>query len=133
MILIFNFSNFFLYLNHCYLIALVDIFLHRYIFFLIPYPHFFAGLKRPCPSFMCYDPSFCYPCIIHTHTHIHTHRVVAISWGTEQQQIFKWFLLEKICMCVYEIFPKYTWNKYVFITYKVFKDFLFFYSKLIVN
>ena len=38
----------------------------------------------------------------------------------EQQQIFKWVLLEKICMYVYKIFLKYTWNIYVFIIYKVF-------------
>ena len=38
----------------------------------------------------------------------------------EQQQIFKWLLLEKICMYISEIFPKYTWNIYVFLTYKVF-------------
>ena len=30
------------------------------------------------------------------------------------------FYLKKICMYVYEIFPKYTWNINVFITYKVF-------------
>ena len=35
----------------------------------------------------------------------------------EQQQIFKWFLFG---MYIYEIFPEYTWNVYVFITYKVF-------------
>ena len=37
----------------------------------------------------------------------------------------------KICMYVYEIFLKYTWNIYVFITYKVLSN--FFSSKLIVN
>ena len=34
----------------------------------------------------------------------------------EQKQISKWFLLEKVCMCVYEIFTIYTWNIYAFIT-----------------
>ena len=43
--------------------------------------------------------------------------MTVISYGTEQKLIFKGFLLEKICMYVYEIFPKYTWNIYVFITY----------------
>ena len=49
----------------------------------------------------------------------------------EQQQIFKWFLREKICIYVYEIFTKYAWNIYTFITCKVFK--ILFYSKLVVN
>ena len=34
-------------------------------------------------------------------------------------------------MYVYEIFIKYSWNVYAFITYKVFE--IFFYSKLIVT
>ena len=46
--------------------------------------------------------------------------VAAISWGTEQQEISKWFLLEIICMYIHEIFTKSTWNIYAFIAYKVF-------------
>ena len=36
-----------------------------------------------------------------------------------------------IFIYVYKIFPKYAWNIYVFITYKVF--YIFFYGKLLVN
>ena len=57
---------------------------------------------------------------------LYIYTVVAINQGTEQQWIFKWFLLEKICIYV---FPKYASNIYVFITYKVFQ--IFFYCKLI--
>ena len=33
-----------------------------------------------------------------------------------EQQIFKWSLLGKICMYIYEIFPKYNWKIYAFTT-----------------
>ena len=41
----------------------------------------------------------------------------------EKQQIFKWFLLEKICMYVYKKFSKYTWNIYVCSAFNKFPDF----------
>ena len=61
---------------------------------------------------------------------IDIHSVAEISKGTEQQQIFKWFLLEKICMYVYKISQNIL-GTYIYLLYVKFSK--FFYSKLIVN
>ena len=62
--------------------------------------------------------NYMYPSVfLSIYLSIYVSIVAAISYGREQQQISKWYLLEKICMYVYEIFTKYTWNIYVFITY----------------
>ena len=57
---------------------------------------------------MVYVYKYMYMFLLYMYTYIHT--VEGISLGMEQQQISKWFLLEKTCMRIHEIFIKYTWN-----------------------